>query len=86
MLEIAIIAYVLLSLVATIVVVRSGHLERGQLIYQSLGIWLIPFLGALVVVVFHSVVHTNMTTKAKPWRGSVNSDDPLASDLHTDLD
>lgn len=86
MLEIVIASYVAFALVATIVVVRSEHLERSQLFYQLAANWLVPFLGAVCILVFHSVVHTNMTTKAEPYLGSDNSDDLLGSDFDADMD
>jgi len=81
MLEVVIISYIVLSLVATIVIVRSEHLERGQSILQSCVVWLVPFVGAIVILLFHTVVHTNMTTKAEPHRASNNSDEIVADDF-----
>jgi hypothetical protein len=86
MFEIAIAAYVAISLLATIIIVRSPHLERAQTVYQCCAIWLIPLVGALAILVFHSVVYTNMTTKPELYRGSNNSDDALTDGLHADLD
>ncbi len=86
MLASVVILYILLSLVATVVIVRSEHLERSQSIVQSCVVWLAPFAGAFFILVFHSVVHRNMTTKAKPTRESKNSDEVAAYDLYTDLD
>lgn len=86
MLEVVTILYIALSLVATIVIVRSDHLERSQSIYQSCAVWLVPFVGAVFILVFHTVVHTNMTVKAGPDRVSKNTDDIAAYDLYKDLD
>lgn len=85
MIEIVTISYIVLSSVATVVVVRSEHLERSQSILQNCVVWLVPFAGAVIILVFHTVVHTNMNSKAKPYRDSNNSNDSAADDLYRDL-
>ncbi len=85
LLEIAVVIYAVLSLLATVIIVRSDHLEKRQAVYQACLVWLVPVIGATTILIFHSVVHKNMTTKAEPHRPSNNSDEPLAADLYTDL-
>ena len=86
MIEILAVCYAFIAVVATIIVVRSEHLERMQTVLQLALVWLIPFIGAIIVLVFHSVVYTNMTTKAQPHQSSNNSNEPLAYDLQQELD
>ena len=83
--EIAVVVHVVLALAGTVVIVRSDHLEKHQAVYQACLVWLVPVIGATTILIFHSVVHRNMTTKAEPHRESNNSNDPLAADLHADL-
>ncbi len=84
MLKTLAIYYIAFSLVATIVVARSRYFDRVRKLFQAVVVWLLPIIGALVMLVFHSIVHRNMTTKAEPDRPSNNSDDVLAD--HTDFD
>ena len=85
LLETGALIHVVLSLVATVVIVRSAHLEKHQVVYQACLVWLVPLIGATTILIFHSVVHRNMSTRAEPHQASNNSDDPLAADLYTDL-
>ena len=85
-LEVFAISYAALSLVATFVIVRSGYFEKHQAVLQTCVVWVLPVIGAVAILIFHSVVHRNMTTKAEPHRASNNSDDPLAADLYAELD
>ena len=86
MIEAAIAAYLLLSAIATFVILRSPHLEGSQRILQAVLIWVLPFVGSVLILVFHSVVYTNMNTKAEPDKPLHYKDEGLAYDLHEELD
>ncbi len=75
MLEILAITYVATSVLASIVLARSQHFDRPQKLFQAFLVWLLPILGAVVMLVFHSVVHRNMRTRVQPARPNHNRDE-----------
>ena len=85
MFEILAIAYVVLSAVASIVALSSPHFERHQAILQSVVAWLLPYVGAIGILVFHSIVYKNMNSKAQPDKRSDN-DTSMANDYYSDFD
>ncbi len=84
MLKTIAIAYIATSAIATFVTARSAHFDRTQKLFQAGVIWLLPVVGSVVILVFHTVVHRNMTTRAQPDRPNPNSKHILAD--HTDHD
>jgi cytochrome bd-type quinol oxidase subunit 2 len=44
---------VVMNVVATVVVLRSEASSATQRIFQSCVVWLVPLLGAVVVILFH---------------------------------
>ena len=46
-------AYVLLSVLATRFVIRDAYSKRGQKVIQLALVWLLPAIGALVVLAVH---------------------------------
>lgn len=78
------IIYVATSLFATLFPARSPHFDRTQKRFQAAVVWLLPILGAIAIVVFHSVVYRNMTSRLQPDRPNPNSNDIMAD--HTMLD
>ena len=77
--------HVVVALVTTIIVFRLDYFERPQAIGQAAVAWLVPVFGALLVLVFQSVVHRNMTTKSKPDSESYYRDEGLAVDPHLEV-
>jgi hypothetical protein len=51
-----------LNAAATFVLVRSGRYDRGQKILQTLLVWLVPVVGALLVWALARDTITNRTT------------------------
>lgn len=43
----------LLNIAATVVVMRDDYSERKQKVLQTIVVWLVPLLGALVVLAVH---------------------------------
>ncbi len=84
MIETIAICYAVISLVATVLLAASGYYEIGRKLTLIALVWLLPVLGAIVVLVFHSVVHTNMTTRPQPYRASDNNDDIIADIVDID--
>ncbi len=81
-----ILTHIVLAVVATIVVFRLDYFERPQAIFQSVISWVIPFLGSVLVLVFQSVVYSNMATKAQPEKANLNSKHIEADALQQELD
>ena len=86
MLEFLIFAHIAAATLTTIVIRRLDYFERSQAIGQMLIAWLIPFAGAMFILIFQSVVHRNMTTKLKPDPEDHYRDEGMAVDLHHELD
>jgi predicted CDP-diglyceride synthetase/phosphatidate cytidylyltransferase len=85
-LEYFVIGHIAAAILTTIIVFRLDYFERPQAIGQSLVVWLIPFLGAVLVLVFQSVVHRNMTTKSNPNSENHYNDEGAAEDLYQVLE
>lgn len=86
MFEVLLAIYIVLSIAATAVIFRLDYLERRQAVMQSLLAWLIPFLGALFVLIFQAAIHKDMTTRAGPDKENPNSEDTNADALYHELD
>lgn len=86
MLEALLATYLVLSLATTIVVFWLDYFEKRQALLQALVVWVVPFVGALLILIFQSVVHRNMTTSAGPDAESKNSKDGDADALYFELD
>ena len=78
-------AHLVLSIAATTVIFRLGYFERPQAIGQAVVVWALPFLGAIAILVFQSVVHKNMTTKAERDVESQNNPDGEADAVLLEL-
>lgn len=84
MLKYFVFGFIALSMVATFVLARSPYFERGQKLLQATVVWLLPVFGALLILVFHSVVYRNMTTRLEPQRSSNNNEDIVAEIIDID--
>ena len=80
-----VIAHLVIALVTTLVIVRLGYAERSQAFWQALIAWLVPFIGAALILAFQSIVHRNMTTKSSPDSTSHYHDEAQATDLYHEL-
>ena len=81
MIEAVILSHVFLATVATIAIFRLDYLERDQAILQTVVSWVVPLIGAVLILVFQSVVHRNMTTKIKPDKPNPNSKEEKGTSL-----
>ncbi len=77
--EIVAIIYVASSALTSIVLLRSPHFDRVQKLFQGAVVWLLPIVGAVVILVFHSVVYRNMRTRLQPSRPSLNRDETIVT-------
>ena len=77
-------AYATLSIITTLLVFRSTYFDPSRKLTLAAITWLVPILGAVVTLVFHSVVHTNMTTRPKPYRASDNNEDTVGDIVDID--
>ena len=77
MLKTLAIVYVSTSLFATVFLSRSPHFDRAQKLFQTGVVWLVPILGSVAIVVFHTVVYRNMRTRLQPDRPNPNRKDHL---------
>ena len=84
MLKTLAIIYLATSLLTTLFLARSPHFDRTQKLFQTGVVWLLPIVGSVAIVVFHSVVYRNMRTRLEPDRPNPNSKDIIAD--HTMLD
>ncbi len=86
MLELAISCHIVAVIITTIVVLYLDYSARPQAIAQILVALLVPLLGPVIVLIFQSVVHRNMTTKLEPdsQRTNANSFDDHFCDLDID--
>ena len=84
MLETFAIAYLAASVLTSIVLLRSPHFDRGQKLFQVAVVWLLPIVGAIVMLVFHSIVYRNMSTRLQPDRPNHNKDELMVDP--TDFD
>ena len=75
MLETLAIAYIAASVLASIVVLRSPHFDRVQKLFQAALVWLLPIVGAIVFLIFHSIVYRNMRPRLQPDRPNHNKDE-----------
>ncbi len=75
MLETLAIIYVTTSMLVSIVLLRSPHFDRVQKLSQAAMAWVLPIVGAVAMLVFHSVVYRNMRTRAQPARRNHNKDE-----------
>ena len=73
--------YLALGLGATVVVLRSQYFDRTQKLLQCFLTWLIPFLGALTFLIFHSTVNRNMRLRSTDGNASDMSDRELISNV-----
>ncbi len=73
--------YLLLSIAATIVIFRLDYFDKPQAIGQTLVVWIVPLVGAILILVFQTVVHKNMTTRAERDAESKNNPDGDADAL-----
>ena len=85
-LQYVLLGHVFVSVIATAIIFRLDYNERRQAIAQSIVVWAVPALGALTVLVFQSVVHKNMTTKASPDIAHHNNEEGLVADVLHDFD
>ena len=67
-------AHTALSLMATFVIFKLDYSERSHAFSQCVIAWAVPFFGPVGILVFQSVVHSNMTTKAQPDKPNLNND------------
>ena len=86
MLDYLVAAHIAIALLTTFVIFRLGYAERSQAFWQALIAWLVPFIGAALILAFQSIVHRNMTTKSKPDSSSHYHDEGLAGDLYHGVD
>jgi len=86
MLEYLIFAHIAAATLATAVIFRLDYSERPQAIGQALVAWLVPLIGAALILIFQSVVHRNMTTRLKPDSESHYRDEGLAADLYQEME
>ena len=84
MLETLAIIYVATSVLATLVLVRSSLFDHVQKSFQAAVVWLLPIIGSIVILVFHSVVYRNMRTRLQPDRPNPNRREFLGD--HSALD
>ena len=85
LLQYLLLGHILVAIITTIIIFRLDYFERPQAIGQAAVVWLVPALGALLVLVFQSVVHRNMTTKSKPVSENHYRDEGLAVDLYHEV-
>lgn len=76
-------SYVAASVLATVVLASSPHFDRTQKYLQAAAVWLLPVIGAAIILVFHSIVYRNMRTRLQPDRPNHNREEMLNL---TDLD
>lgn len=69
------IAYLTASILASIVLLWSSHFDRAQKLFQAAVVWLLPIVGAVIMLVFHSVVYRNMRTRLQPTKPNPNSNE-----------
>ena len=79
-------SYVALSIVATAMVFRLDYLEKPQAVMHALIAWLIPFLGAVFVLVFQFTIHQDMTSTVGPDVANPNSNHIESDALYHELD
>lgn len=85
MLEYVLYAHIAAAILATFVIFRWDYHERPQAVGQALVAWIIPVLGPILILIFQSVVHRNMSTKAQPDSENHYRDEGLAADLHAEV-
>ena len=85
MLELLLIVHVAVAILVTIVIYRLDYFERPQAIGQTLVAWCIPVIGPVLILIFQSVVRTNMKTKVKPDSDNPYRDEGLAVDLYHEV-
>ena len=85
MLNYLVITHIAAAALTTIVIYRLDYSDRPQAIGQALIAWLIPFVGSVLILIFQSVVHKNMTSKLKPDSESHYRDEGAAVDLYHEL-
>ena len=86
MLEISLAIYFVLAIAATAIVIRLDYLEKPQAVIHMLIAWLVPFLGAVFVLVFQRTIHTEMTGRSGPDKYNPNSKDVESDALYHELD
>ena len=84
MLQTLAIIYVVASLLTTLFLVRSPHFDRTQKLFQAGVVWVLPVIGSVVIIVFHSVVYRNMRTRLQPDQPNPNRKDSFAGDTFFD--
>ena len=65
---------------------RLDYFERPQAIGQALIAWLVPLVGSVLILIYQSVVHRNMTTKTTTASEDHYRDEGLAYDLYEELE
>ncbi len=85
MLKLLLFTHIVAAALTTIVIFRLDYFERTQAIGQALIAWLVPILGAVLILIFQTVVHRNMTTRSQPVTEDHYRDEGLAVDLLHEL-